>query len=357
MTASPIYNSQHALKEALSLASQRIPVFACRYDRTPIPYNGFYGATTDQNILNQQFSGPEAVCVGIPTGAISGYAVLDIDFKNGALPWWEQNQNLLFGSFAYKTPSGGFHIYFKCPPNLKCSTGQIAKGIDIKANGGYVVFHVANGWPVLSNVALADFPSGLVPTPNMWDTLLRSQRKQVNDDYAMSALSKAVEEVENATEGERNDTLNRAAFGIFALKNRLLINAEVKNKLIAASKVCGLPEYEAKRTIESAYKKFQDKDQVEHIKPNRRFSFIRADQLKQLIIEYLIDGILSVGSQSCWFGKTSSFKSLGALSAGLCIATGTPWYGHAVKKGVVLYICGEGQAGISKRIGAWESYR
>ena len=36
-----------------------------------------------------------------------------------------------------------------------------------------------------------------------------------------------------------------------------------------------------------------------------------------------------------------------------CIATGKAWAGNKSKKGGVLYIAGEGQSGVGKRIKAW----
>ena len=52
----------------------------------------------------------------------------------------------------------------------------------------------------------------------------------------------------------------------------------------------------------------------------------------------------------------SSKKSFVAVNIAACIATGKEFFGHAVRKGNVLYAMAEGQAGIQKRLRAWEIF-
>jgi hypothetical protein len=53
------------------------------------------------------------------------------------------------------------------------------------------------------------------------------------------------------------------------------------------------------------------------------------------------------------YGPSGVGKSFVALDMGLCVATGRQWQGYDVKPGLVLYVAGEGMAGITKRIEAW----
>lgn len=71
--------------------------------------------------------------------------------------------------------------------------------------------------------------------------------------------------------------------------------------------------------------------------------------------EPLIDGILDAAAFGLLVGQSGSFKSFLALDWACSIATGTPWLGHAVAQGRVLYCAGEGVLGIKKRIHAWEA--
>jgi AAA domain/Bifunctional DNA primase/polymerase, N-terminal len=55
-----------------------------------------------------------------------------------------------------------------------------------------------------------------------------------------------------------------------------------------------------------------------------------------------------------WFsGAPGHAKSFGAVDVACCVATGTPWHGHQVAQGPVLYLIAEGAAGLSQRVDAW----
>lgn len=73
--------------------------------------------------------------------------------------------------------------------------------------------------------------------------------------------------------------------------------------------------------------------------------------------EYLIDGVIEVETLGEIFGDPGSCKTFAALSMLLCVASGRPWYGHAVKQGTVVYIVGEGRQGVARRLAAWGKHR
>ena len=90
--------------------------------------------------------------------------------------------------------------------------------------------------------------------------------------------------------------------------------------------------------------------------PARGFGFLSLDEIlkeprppKWLVQDYLEESSLAI-----LFGASGAMKSFLALDMGLCLATGKPWHGQFVgEPGPVFYICGEGHAGIAKRIKAW----
>ena len=57
------------------------------------------------------------------------------------------------------------------------------------------------------------------------------------------------------------------------------------------------------------------------------------------------------------FGKPKTFKSFLALDMALSIASGVPFHGKETEQGTVMYIAGEGQQGVLKRIEAWRQER
>ncbi len=67
----------------------------------------------------------------------------------------------------------------------------------------------------------------------------------------------------------------------------------------------------------------------------------------------LIDGVLSADTLAELWGKPGCGKTFVASDWALCIGTGKSWQGHAVTKGTVLYIVGEGLGGLGKRRRAW----
>ncbi len=71
-------------------------------------------------------------------------------------------------------------------------------------------------------------------------------------------------------------------------------------------------------------------------------------------VEWLIKGIVDKGSLAVLFGKAGAYKTTVALDIGLCVAAGMPWHGHDIhQQGPVFFICGEGYAGLSRRVKAW----
>lgn len=70
--------------------------------------------------------------------------------------------------------------------------------------------------------------------------------------------------------------------------------------------------------------------------------------------DWLIRNWIVRDSLTTMFGDPGGGKSLLALDWACCVATGRHWNGCRVKPGVVLYIAGEGFAGIARRLVAWQ---
>lgn len=69
--------------------------------------------------------------------------------------------------------------------------------------------------------------------------------------------------------------------------------------------------------------------------------------------DYLIAGTLEAESFACLFGMSGGGKSFMAIDWALSLASGTPWHGRAVKQAPVVYINGEGQGDLTRRLEAW----
>jgi Protein of unknown function (DUF3631)/Bifunctional DNA primase/polymerase, N-terminal len=81
--------------------------------------------------------------VGIATGSASGLIVFEIDHHNGGDESYIQLQQELPSAFAHVlkvcTGAGGTHLYFQHPGGHIPCRANVRPGIDVKADGGYVV--------------------------------------------------------------------------------------------------------------------------------------------------------------------------------------------------------------------------
>lgn len=111
----------------------------------------------------QQVDGPVGCGYGIATGERSGVIVVDTDLKEGLDG--EAALAALGGlpeTFMVKTPSGGFHRYYKWPGfRVRNSTSEVGPGVDVRGDGGYVVAPYSkhrNGgvYEVVKNIEIAE---------------------------------------------------------------------------------------------------------------------------------------------------------------------------------------------------------
>ena len=108
----------------------------------------------------------DARLVGIPTGEISGIAVLDIDVpKNEGAPsgfdWLAENEQHLPTTWTVKSTSNGRHFYFEHYAGLNSSAGKIAPGDDIRADGGYIIV-AGEGYETLTKHPPPSFPEAVL---------------------------------------------------------------------------------------------------------------------------------------------------------------------------------------------------
>ena len=154
----PTPHRRALLRAALDLAHDGIPVFwlgrtkrpvancpACPIDDPDhdrggcghLTCHGFYAATTDPDRIRTMHAAVPGGLLAIRTGAVSDLAVIDIDPRNGGrlLP------ELMPPTRCVSTGADGWHLYYRHPggPLAKDLKHRGYPGIDVKADGGYVV--------------------------------------------------------------------------------------------------------------------------------------------------------------------------------------------------------------------------
>jgi hypothetical protein len=231
---------------ALPVAARGIPVFAANPAPTteeggkkPYTANGFKDATTDPDQIREWGTKWPDALIAMPTGAVSGLWVIDVDVDeekgiDGEASLMEllEREGPLPATAVAITPRGGRHFYFRYPKDgteIKNSTSKLGKGIDVRGDGGYVILPPsvrldgkAYRWHDRTKAA---------PAPDHLLQLVTKQQPKVNghdrapprtpngasdaaSHYVEGAFARIIGELSSAHSGRRNHSLNDAAFAL-----------------------------------------------------------------------------------------------------------------------------------------------
>jgi hypothetical protein len=90
-------------------------------------------------------------------------------------------------------------------------------------------------------------------------------------------------------------------------------------------------------------------------KPETRYKLRSATSLlSSKPIKWRIKGVIPDSGIAAIYGHSGSAKSFLAIDMAMNVASGSDWFGYRVKACPVVYVCLEGEAGLSVRIGAWK---
>jgi hypothetical protein len=82
---------------------------------------------------------------------------------------------------------------------------------------------------------------------------------------------------------------------------------------------------------------------------NKRVNLVAWQDLRDEPVRYLVDGLIPARSFGAVFGRPGSYKSFVALYLAAMVATGREAFGRTTTQGPVIYIAGEGGAGLKRR--------
>lgn len=236
----------------LALGWSPIPVRP-RAKRALVPWLEFQQRHPREAEIRDWFRRWPEAGVAIVTGEISGLVVLDVDPAHGGEESLQQLQarfGPLPATVEAETGGGGRHLYFRHPGGVVRNRVGLAPGIDLRAEGGYVVAPPSlhpNGKPYAwrdghdpGQRAPASMPGWLV-------TWLRDQDEQ--GGHSLGYWRKRVRE--GATEGERNNTI--ASFSGHLLWHGVDPEVVMEMMLCWNAVRCRppLPEDEVIRTVQS----------------------------------------------------------------------------------------------------------
>jgi hypothetical protein len=157
---------------ARSLAKRGFSVFPCQpRGKEPATAHGCLDATADIERVDGWWGAMPELNIGIATGAPSGFWALDIDGDEGeaSLRKLEAEHGALAATIEVITGKGR-HCWFRIGEHgaIKNSASEIAPGLDVRGDGGYVVappsIHPSGrtyAWSVDCASELADAPDWL----------------------------------------------------------------------------------------------------------------------------------------------------------------------------------------------------
>lgn len=244
-------------------------------DKTPITPHGLKDASNKIDVVRQWWAKWPEANIGLNCGK-SGMVVVDLDKRgeyDGLAEWQDiQDRNNIHPKTSTSlTGGGGRHLLFKSPDgvSIKNSAGKIAPGIDVRAEGGYIVL-----------------PPSIHPS---------------GKPYAWEETTSTIE-------------------------------------------ILPAPIIEILTTEPDPWKIYTLKD---------------AEKPREPLV-WVVDGIISAGSLSIWYGAPGTLKSMILADLSVCVASGSRWLvdqrgggGYGVARGPVMWLdFDNGQRRTHERFGA-----
>src|SRR5262245_28244665 len=270
------------LAAALELAAAGVPTFpaliswnekAQKLDKKPAISEWQAKATKDPSQIREWWATFPTAIPGVELGR-SGLFAVDLDRHHGGADGIANFKAFRGNNPApqcptTKTPSGGYHLYFRQPEGERLGnrTGALPAGVDCRGDGGWTVAPgaVFKEWRWVGDPAkLATAP----PVPQ-WIVSAIQARKATEYSagpspsdaskreraYAQAALDSAANKVAVSQRGRRNAELNTAAFCIGTMVARGWIGAAtVEGRLHDAAVTCGLLADDGERAVHSTIK-------------------------------------------------------------------------------------------------------
>lgn len=223
---------------------------------------GYDDATTDPDQIDRWWTRWPNANIGLPCRP-NGFVVVDVDQRNGGddtiIGLQRDAGEGLNPRLIAETP-GGWHFYYTDPGGQLA--GKLGQGVDIKVDG-YVVAPPSSrpegDYTWVTQEPPRNMPRWLLNAARPPRTRPRPPRAPSapipDDRYASAALQRETQTVAAAQPGDRNNTLNIAAFslGQLAAAEMLTTDTIIEHLTVAAAE-CGLGHREAARTIGSGLK-------------------------------------------------------------------------------------------------------
>jgi hypothetical protein len=248
--------------------------------KRPLIERGLHAASTDTTQIEAWWQQWPFAMIGIRTGRESGIIVLDIDVDPdeqidgfAAIAELEKRHAMLPDTLRSTTPRGGEHLYFKWHDGVHNNAGKLGDYVDVRGANGYVIVPPsmradrktyswredcaaepveAPAWLIELLTAKDDKPTPINPDLAALAEVAARQRSGNGKGYGPAALDAECANVASAPKGQRNHTLNAAAFSLGQLVGAgVLMESEVKSALLEAASACALVKDDGRTSVEA----------------------------------------------------------------------------------------------------------
>ena len=182
--------------------------------KATVPWAEFQTRLPTDKEITDWFSNSKNTGIGIVTGGLSGLCVIDVDShkKPEAI---KQIKPYLPEDDIYpvaRSQSGGWHLYFRCNGELRGNVNTPFEGIDLRANGNYIVAPPTPGYTwkrSIKDFILSSLTSFYINSLNININIKEQDSCQSRDSY--TKLHEATRSYISFTEGQRDESLFHVA--------------------------------------------------------------------------------------------------------------------------------------------------
>jgi hypothetical protein len=228
----------------------------------PITAHGFKDATNDLAQIARWWTAHPDANIGLDCGR-SHVAVIDLDGAEGIVEWNSIADTMSpRGVMVQYTGGGGAHLIYRQPAvqEIRNTTHRLAPHIDTRGTGGYILlapsvhpsgnlYAWAEGYDEWEKAEV--FPSELLP--RLYDPPAAKPALSANPPPNLArTLQRAYERIANASQGQRNEVINKAAWYLFGLvREGQLRESDVTDTILQAARRCQYPDRETIAILKS----------------------------------------------------------------------------------------------------------
>jgi KaiC/GvpD/RAD55 family RecA-like ATPase len=368
----------------LWLARCGIPVFPCHPGtdpadsddpdaKKPLTERGFKDASADERQIRRWWSRWPNALVGVPTGSPSGLFVIDID--PDGIDFLLAHEELDTGR--RHNTRRGFHFLFRAPDDvrIRCSAGKLAEGVDVRGEGGYIIW-----WPATGEEAIGPGIEALPPVPAWLLSLLTNASgigpQPSSPTTAFAETPVGLRRLEEALSKGDSDCGYDEWIRMGMALHHESGGSEAGFRIWDEWSERGTKKYRGADDLRTHWNSFSSAtgkklvtggtilrgdtaqpgefSMGESTAKCRRFVAIPDHQfVERAPLDWHIKGVLPRAELVILYGASGSGKSFLAFDMVAAIATGAAWHGRRTAQSRVVYVVAEGAAGFLNRLKAY----